>query len=93
MDFTYTVRIMSSRMRATRSHTRNRRSHHGIESPRLSKCTECSALHLRHTICDACGSYRGRKVIDVEAQKQKKLERDLRKQRARGEEASETPEA
>ena len=50
---------MSSRMRVTKGHTRNRRSHHGIEAPRLSKCSNCGAYHLRHRVCQECGYYKG----------------------------------
>lgn len=75
---------MSVRMRHTKGHTRNRRSHHALKSPRLSKCAECDAMHLRHRICDNCGKYRNHTVIDVEAQIAKKAERAKRKQRALG---------
>ena len=56
---------MSIRMRHTRSHTRNRRSHHALTLPRLSKCIKCSTLHIRHRVCNTCGSYKGRDVVDV----------------------------
>lgn len=56
---------MTIRMRHTRSHTRNRRSHHALTLPRLSKCVKCGALHIRHRMCTTCGSYKGRVVVDV----------------------------
>jgi large subunit ribosomal protein L32 len=58
-------------MRHTRSHTGNRRSHHALEKLALSKCAKCGAQHLRHRVCLACGSYRGRTVIDVVAKAEK----------------------
>lgn len=67
---------MSVRMRHTRSHTKNRRSHHALVEPRLSVCSDCGASHLRHHICEKCGRYRGRVVIDVAQKiikKQKKV--------------------
>ena len=58
---------MVNRMRATRSHRDNRRSHHGLNPVRLSKCSNCGALHQSHRICMNCGSYNGRKVLDLAA--------------------------
>lgn len=56
---------MVVRMRHTRAHTANRRSHHALEGVRLSKCVKCSALHVRHIACVACGSYRGKAVLNI----------------------------
>ena len=70
---------MSVRMRVTRSHTGNRRSHHGLTAPRLSTCADCGEMHVRHHICDNCGKYRGRVVVDVALQ----IERKEKKQKAR----------
>ncbi|OHA56665.1 MAG: 50S ribosomal protein L32 [Candidatus Vogelbacteria bacterium GWA1_51_14] len=63
---------MVIRMRHTRAHTGNRRSHHGLETPRLSRCAKCGEPHLRHRLCEHCGSYRGQTVIDVTAAVAKK---------------------
>jgi len=60
--------VMVNRMRSTRSHTGNRRSHHALNVVRLSKCGNCGALHQSHRICMNCGSYDGRKIIDLAAQ-------------------------
>jgi large subunit ribosomal protein L32 len=59
-------------MRATRSHRNNRRSHHALVGVRVSKCADCGTQHLRHRACLNCGKYRGRAVIDVKAQIEKK---------------------
>lgn len=56
---------MSVRMRHTKGHTNNRRSHHKVGEPRLSACSNCQAPHLRHRACLECGKYKGREVIDV----------------------------
>ena len=69
------IPTMTVRMRHTRSHTRNRRSHHALGMPRLSTCPKCSALHLRHKMCTNCGTYRGREVVDVMKRIVKKAEK------------------
>ncbi|MCR4330368.1 MAG: 50S ribosomal protein L32 [Patescibacteria group bacterium] len=66
---------MSVRMRHTRGHTGNRRSHHALAAPRLSLCGKCGEGHLRHTMCGNCGTYRGREVVDVLAQVNRKASR------------------
>ncbi|TSC67692.1 MAG: large subunit ribosomal protein L32 [Parcubacteria group bacterium Gr01-1014_72] len=68
---------MVVRMRATRSHRDNRRSHFALQSVRLSPCEKCGAAKLPHRVCLACGTYRARSVIDV----MKKVEKKARKAR------------
>lgn len=58
---------MVVRMRSTRSHTGNRRSHHALKARGLSVCENCKAPKQKHLVCAACGQYKGRKVIDMEA--------------------------
>ncbi|MBI2109515.1 MAG: 50S ribosomal protein L32 [Parcubacteria group bacterium] len=69
---------MVVRMRSTRSHTRNRRSHHKLMEPRFSICAKCGAKHIRHVACLSCGTYRERMVLDV-AKKAIKKERKAKK--------------
>lgn len=83
---------MSVRMRHTRGHTGNRRSHHGLKEPRLSTCSGCGAEHKRHTVCMNCGSYRGRQVIDVKAIRERKEARKEAKLRRMGEEVDKQDE-
>lgn len=56
---------MSSRMRVTKGHTRNRRSHHALSEVRLSDCSNCKEKHQRHKVCLHCGFYKGNQVLDV----------------------------
>lgn len=72
---------MSVRMRHTKGHTGNRRSHHALKEPQLSKCADCGLLHLMHRVCANCGKYRGRVVIDVEKQIVKKEEKAKRRRK------------
>ena len=73
---------MVIRMRHTRSHTKNRRSHHAIKAPTLSKCSNCGWLHRPHHMCLECGYYRGKLVIDIKAQKAKRAARIKAKKEA-----------
>lgn len=56
---------MVVRMRHTRAHTANRRSHHALKAANLVACKNCGAFKAPHTVCDACGMYRGKKVINI----------------------------
>ncbi len=71
---------MVNRMRANRSHTGNRRSHHALKNVRLSKCSNCAEMHLSHTLCEKCGYYGGKKIVDMTALVAKKAERNKKKE-------------
>ncbi len=62
---------MVVRMRHTRAHTKNRRSHHALAKPALTK-DEAGNSHLRHRMSSTTGSYRGRKVVNLEAKLEKR---------------------
>ncbi len=63
---------MVVRMRHTRAHTANRRSHHALLGGRFSKCSDCGAMRPPHRACPSCGKYNGRVVVDVAMQAVKK---------------------
>ena len=67
-------------MRHTRSATRQRRSHHGLEAPVFSKCSHCGKGVLPHMVCPNCGYYKGRQVIDVLAKLDKKARKKKEKE-------------
>lgn len=70
---------MVVRMRSTKSHTANRRSHHALESAHFAKCENCKELKRRHMVCSSCGFYRGKKVLDLI----KKIEKKQKKEKAK----------
>ena len=52
--------------RTSRRRRDMRRSHDGLQfTAAVESCPNCGELKLRHRVCDACGTYRGRQVIDV----------------------------
>lgn len=70
---------MVVRMRHTKSHTANRRSHHALKSGSFVKCENCTELKKPHTVCKSCGFYRGMKVVDLV----KKVEKKQKKAKAK----------
>jgi large subunit ribosomal protein L32 len=50
--------------RISKQRKRKRRTHYKIEAPDVLSCRSCGAPVLRHRICGACGSYRGRTIIN-----------------------------
>jgi len=63
---------MVVRMRHTRAHTANRRSHHALKNQAFTKNGETGSTHLRHRVDMKTGMYRGRKVINTAAKVEKK---------------------
>ena len=60
---------MVIRMRHTRAHTRNRRSHHALKETSLVACTNCKGMTRPHHMCLSCGFYKGRQVLDLSSLK------------------------
>lgn len=56
---------MVIRMRHTKSHTRNRRSHHKAPLATLAQGVDTDTTHQRHRLCTKTGMYRGKKIIDT----------------------------
>lgn len=73
---------MVVRMRHTKSHTKNRRSHHALKQTLLFKCANCGAMKKRHTVCSSCGVYRNVKVIDLVKKVEKKEKKAKEKAKA-----------
>ena len=57
------VAIMSIRMRHTKGHTANRRSHHALVGIRAVKDKESGNLRLPHHLDEATGMYRGKQIF------------------------------
>jgi large subunit ribosomal protein L32 len=63
--------------RGTKSTRNQRRMHIFLETPAFSICPKCGRQVLSHQVCQNCGYYKGREVINV----LEKLEKKERKQR------------
>jgi ribosomal protein L32 len=81
---------MSVRMRHTRSHTGNRRAHHALGKPSITK-NESGNLALRHRVSPIDGTYKGKEVIDVKKRVEKKLAKktEIKKQKTESAEVKE----
>jgi large subunit ribosomal protein L32 len=58
---------MSIRMRHTRGHTNNRRSHHALKATNIVKDAESGNLRLPHRLDEATGMYRGKQIAPARA--------------------------
>ena len=58
---------MSVRMRHTRSHTNNRRSHHALKDSTIVKDKNSGKLRLPHRLDAETGMYRGKQIVSKEA--------------------------
>lgn len=65
-------------MRHTRSHTKNRRSHHALKNTVLVKDKDSGAYRRPHRIDESTGAYRGKQIVEKKEVKEKKKDHDTR---------------
>jgi large subunit ribosomal protein L32 len=63
------------KQRKTKGRRNQRRMHIHLSKPTLTECSQCKEKKVMHTVCDACGYYKGREVIDVFKKDKKKEEK------------------
>lgn len=51
--------------RNTKSRRDKKRMHIYLDHPALTDCSNCGAKVLRHHMCQNCGFYNGKQVVDV----------------------------
>ena len=61
---------MSVRMRHTRGHTGNRRSHHALDTIK-PVANESGKLRLPHRLDETNGTYRGKQIVEVKTKQPK----------------------
>ena len=55
--------------RQSKTRTAKRRTHDKAVAPTLAICPNCGEWHVYHTVCGACGYYRGKLAIEKENNK------------------------
>lgn len=63
---------MVVRMRHTRAHSKNRRSHHRAPTASIVVDKETGVPHMRHRVSLDTGMYKGRQVLNVTKSAKKK---------------------
>jgi large subunit ribosomal protein L32 len=58
-------------MRHTRSHTKNRRSHHALVATAVVKDKESGSVRLPHRLDELTGMYRGKQIVAPKVKKEK----------------------
>jgi large subunit ribosomal protein L32 len=43
-----------------------RRAHHALAKASYVECANCGELMRPHHVCEHCGQYRGREVVEIE---------------------------
>ena len=68
------------KQRKTKSRRNQRRMHICLSAPELINCSKCDKPCLAHTICAACGFYKGKEEINVLEKMEKKQRKEKEKE-------------
>lgn len=79
------------KQRKTKSRQKQRRSHHFLSARVLGKCTKCGQSVLPHRICENCGTYKGREVVNVLAKLEKREKKQKQKELQEQEKEAQAP--
>ncbi|MFY9458026.1 MAG: 50S ribosomal protein L32 [Candidatus Spechtbacterales bacterium] len=70
------------KQRKTKARQGNRRSHHALKSMVFSICAKCGKEVLPHRLCENCGTYRAREIVNVFLKLDKKEKKRREKEQA-----------
>ncbi|MDE2835086.1 MAG: 50S ribosomal protein L32 [Bacteroidota bacterium] len=61
--------MANPRRKHSKARTRKRRSvyYAGLRQPAVQECPQCGSGKLRHRVCPSCGMYRGRQIVEAQA--------------------------
>lgn len=51
--------------RTSKTRKAKRQTHQKVDAPNTSLCTNCGASLKAHNVCQKCGYYKDKKVIDI----------------------------
>ena len=54
--------------KTSKSKRNKRRTHQKVTAPNVAECPQCGEATLSHHACPSCGTYKGRSVIETEAE-------------------------
>lgn len=76
---------MSVRMRHTRGHTNNRRSHHALAMVKTVRDQKSGKLRLAHRLDESTGEYRGKQIFEVKVKGTNETKKKITKPEPTGE--------
>jgi len=79
------------KQRKTKSRRNSRRAHNALTKLAFAVCPKCGETVLPHTLCENCGTYQGRELVNVLAKLQKREKKEKQKELAEQEKGTSAP--
>ena len=57
--------------RHSKARSRRRRTHWKLAAQNLAPCPQCKQLKIAHRVCQVCGYYDGKQVIEIKVREKK----------------------
>ena len=58
--------MANPKRRTSKARKRKRRSHLALPSTNLTPCPQCGSQKIPHRVCEVCGQYAGKDVLEKE---------------------------